>query len=61
MTGDRKKLLALLPVLAALAGIAAFALWWLSGSSDGLRLRIPGTDAGPAAARAEPIQFSRAN
>lgn len=47
MTGYWKKLVAALPVLVALLGIAALALWWSSRPGEGLQLRTPGTDAAP--------------
>jgi outer membrane protein assembly factor BamB len=49
MKGNWKKLTAVLPVLVALVGIAAFALWWSSRTGAGLKLRVPGTDAAPGA------------
>ncbi len=50
MTGDRKRIIAAMPVLVALAGIAVLAIWWSSRTGDGLKLRIPGTDAAPGVA-----------
>lgn len=50
MKGNWKQLTAALPVLVALLGIAAFALWWSSRPGAGLKLRIPGTDAAPSGA-----------
>jgi outer membrane protein assembly factor BamB len=47
MKGNWKKLTAALPALIALLGIAAFVLWWSSRTGEGLKLRIPGTDAAP--------------
>lgn len=47
MRGHSKKLTATLPALVALLGVAAFGLWWNSRTGEGLKLRIPGTDAAP--------------
>jgi len=37
----------LLPLVVALVGIVALAVWWTPRDVDGLKLRIPGTDAAP--------------
>ncbi len=47
MTGDQKKLQSLLPLLVAVVAGAALLLWWIVGADNGLKLRIPGTDAAP--------------
>ncbi len=47
MKANWKSLGPLLPIAVALLGIAAFALWWSSRTGEGLKLRIPGTDAAP--------------
>ena len=47
MKGESKKFLPMLPLLIAVAAVAVLALWWTSPTSDGLKLRIPGTDAAP--------------
>jgi len=44
MKGDRIKLL---PLLVGIAAVAVLALWWSSQTSEGLKLRMPGTDAAP--------------
>jgi len=36
-----------LPLLVGLVALVTLAVWWLSGSGEGLKLRIPGTDAAP--------------
>ncbi|MBI3851893.1 MAG: PQQ-like beta-propeller repeat protein [Verrucomicrobia bacterium] len=51
MKGNYKRFIALLPVLAALTGLMALALWWNSHTGAALKLRIPGTDAAPGGER----------
>jgi len=46
MKGNWKKNL---PLLIGIAALATLAWWWFAGSGDGLKLRIPGTDAAPGA------------
>lgn len=57
MKANWKKFTPALPALVAVVGLAAFALWWSSRTGEGLRLRIPGTDAAPGdvAAGANPV------
>lgn len=47
MKGPFNKLAVALPIIAAVASVAALAVWLLARSEDGLKLRIPGTDAAP--------------
>jgi outer membrane protein assembly factor BamB len=47
MKANWKSLGTLLPIAVAGLGIAALALWWISRSEYGLKLRVPGTDAAP--------------
>lgn len=47
MMGQRTKFFKILPVLVALAGLLALALWWGSRPGGEIKLRIPGTDAAP--------------
>jgi outer membrane protein assembly factor BamB len=47
MKGNWNQLTTALPALVALLGIATFACWWSSRTGEGLKLRIPGTDAAP--------------
>lgn len=47
MIGNRKASGVWLPVAIALFGVAALVTWWTSSSENGLKLRIPGTDAAP--------------
>lgn len=44
MMGHWKKFL---PLLVGLVALVSLALWWASGTGEGLKLRIPGTDAAP--------------
>jgi outer membrane protein assembly factor BamB len=44
MKGDWKKIL---PLLVGIVALATLAWWWLGGTGEGLKLRIPGTDAAP--------------
>ena len=47
MKGNWMKLLPKLPVLVGLTALVALVLWWTARTGEGLKLRIPGTDAAP--------------
>jgi outer membrane protein assembly factor BamB len=44
MKGNWKKIL---PLLVGIVALVTLAWWWLGGTGEGLKLRIPGTDAAP--------------
>ena len=55
MKGDWNKFLSKLPLLVAVAAVAVLVLWWSSRTGEGLKIRVPGTDAAPS------VQASGAN
>jgi len=47
MKGSSNKFVTVLPLLVAVLALVALGVWWNARTGEGLKLRIPGTDAAP--------------